>query len=332
MEEIDLPSEGIKRPWLRSYYYPLTDSDGDLKNVVLVHEDVTEPKEHEKERQELVERLGRHARELEQRVADRTRELSVLYDIAAVASESVGLETTLQRVLAHALAALEDSAGTIRLLDEEGEVLHLAAHQDLPPEIVAQAEARRLGEGLAGHVLDHGGPLTALMTDPRVLTDLTAWGFDHYAGVPIRAAGRRLGVLSVVRKKEQPEFSEDEVALLASIADQVGTVVESAQLRQLAEQAAVLEERARLARELHDSVTQALYSVTLLAETGRKAAAAGDLAVVERCLTPLGGTVQQALWRRWRPGRASSAACWSRVSLISLPPRRRISTASLWRR
>jgi signal transduction histidine kinase len=87
----------------------------------------------------------------------------------------------------------------------------------------------------------------------------------------------------------------DEIALLTSLADRVGAVVESHQLRQRAERGAVLEERQRLARDMHDSVTQTLYSATLLTETGLQAARAGDFEVAESCLDRLGGVTQQAL-------------------------------------
>ena len=69
--------------------------------------------------------------------------------------------------------------------------------------------------------------------------------------------------------------------------------------RQQAEQAlrelVVLEERNRLARELHDSVTQVLYSANLMAEAGRRFAGAGDLERAKHYLSRLGDTCQQAL-------------------------------------
>ena len=104
-----------------------------------------------------------------------------------------------------------------------------------------------------------------------------------------------MGVLSLIRETTQPQFNIEELTLLSSIADQVGIVVESTRLRQQAERTAILEERARLARELHDSVTQLLYSINLFAKSGRNAYNMANMAEVDNCLVELGGSAQQAL-------------------------------------
>jgi len=91
------------------------------------------------------------------------------------------------------------------------------------------------------------------------------------------------------------EFCVDEMTLLAAIADQVGVAVEHARLYQQAEQLAVMEERERMARDLHDSVTQSLYSLTLFAEAGRRSARAGDLERARDYLARLADTAQDAL-------------------------------------
>jgi signal transduction histidine kinase len=71
--------------------------------------------------------------------------------------------------------------------------------------------------------------------------------------------------------------------------------VENARLHEQARALAVVRERERLARELHDSVTQSLYSLTLLAEAGQRLIGAGDRERVEEYLGRLGEIAQQAL-------------------------------------
>jgi signal transduction histidine kinase len=82
---------------------------------------------------------------------------------------------------------------------------------------------------------------------------------------------------------------------LTAIADHIGIVVESIQSRQKAEQAAMLEERSRLARELHDSVTQLMYSINLFAKAGKDAYRLNNPAQGEKYLTRLQDTARQAL-------------------------------------
>jgi signal transduction histidine kinase len=133
-----------------------------------------------------------------------------------------------------------------------------------------------------------------MAADPRTVVTDSASAHIAYAGAPMRARGRALGVLSIVGQNGQ-QLSVDEVILLTSIADQVGVAVENIRLRRQAEQAAVLEERARLARELHDSITQSLYSLALFAEAGWKRAEAGEWEATRYNFRRIVETSQQAL-------------------------------------
>jgi signal transduction histidine kinase len=81
----------------------------------------------------------------------------------------------------------------------------------------------------------------------------------------MRAKGKVVGVLSIIGPVGH-EFSAEEVALLASIADQVGVAVENAQLYKRAEDLAVVEERQRLAREIHDTLAQGFTGVNIQLE------------------------------------------------------------------
>jgi len=233
---------------------------------------------------------------LEQQVAHRTRELSALHDVMAAASESLDLETVLTSSLDRVLKVMGSSVGAIHLLDETGKTLRLAAAQGVSSDTVTGIDSVPVSSGLAGWTIERGKPLIvpAVADSPRPLLALPAGDTQAYVGVPVRARGRTLGVLSVVGEAGW-HFEETELSLLVSIADQVGVAVENAQLYRQAEQLAVVKERERLARELHDSVTQSLYSLTLLAEAGRRLAEAGNLERVERYLDRLGEISQQAL-------------------------------------
>ena len=107
-----------------------------------------------------------------------------------------------------------------------------------------------------------------------------------------------------------PVTSQDELGGLAesfnAMADSLQTrtqelmeanekAIENARLYEQGRALAATEERQRLARELHDSVTQTLYSLTLLAEASRRTAQGGDMDKVVANIARLGETAQQAL-------------------------------------
>jgi len=266
-----------------------------LHELILTHPDMAL-----KMMAELARRLRNTDQEsyavLEQRVADRTRELSALYEITAVASEALDLETTLKRLLERSLEAMGANMGTIQLLDEAGDRLTLATHQGFPPHLIQEMASVPSNQGVSKRVLERQEPLLISdITQHPKAAEIIADRCPHaYLGVPMRAKGKVLGVLSILRETARP-FNVEEVALLATIADQVGVVVENARLRQQAEEAAVMEERGRLARDLHDSVTQSIYSVTLFAEAARRLIGDGELANTKDYLEQLRDTSQQAL-------------------------------------
>jgi PAS domain S-box-containing protein len=245
---------------------------------------------------QLQEEVQQYAEGLEQRVADRVRELSVLYEVTKVLSDALDMSSTLTRLLERMLGAVDCYEGAIHLLTEPENELQLAVHQGFPANLVERITTVSVDSVVLGRVIRDGEPVYL----PDISGDSIAQipydpGQKSYVGVPMRARGRPVGVLSVLRDLDVPDFSPEEKALLTSIADQAGVVVESARLRQLSEEAAVMEERARLARDLHDSVTQLLYSINLFTEVGRESYRLGDLAELDNALIELGDVSQQAL-------------------------------------
>jgi len=83
---------------------------------------------------------------------------------------------------------------------------------------------------------------------------------------PLRVRGNAFGSLTVATDQADRVFSPNEISLVETIATDVSVAIENARLYEQAQELAVSQERHRLARDLHDSVTQTLYSVTLTAE------------------------------------------------------------------
>jgi signal transduction histidine kinase len=87
-------------------------------------------------------------------------------------------------------------------------------------------------------------------------------------GLPLIAKDRVIGMLNIVHDKPD-YFTERHVMLATAVAGQAAVALENARLYEQSKDLAALEERQRLARELHDSVSQALFGITLGARTAR---------------------------------------------------------------
>lgn len=215
---------------------------------------------------------------LEQRVSDRTRELSSLYRVTTLTSTMQPLEVTLRRSLEVILSALGSAMGTVHLREGHGAPLRLIAEKGLPGEALDELASPLPEDPWWQEILAQDRPLV-IAGEPcespilpwACLAEVTA-----YLGVPIRAGGEPVGVLSVFGQSDRGPTAE-EMALLTTIADQLGTAIESGRLRRSAEEARVMQERQRLARDLHDAVTQSLYSLTLFAEAASDMCQEGEI-------------------------------------------------------
>jgi PAS domain S-box-containing protein len=140
-------------------------------------------------------------------------------------------------------------------------------------------------EGIIGWVAGSGEPslVPDVSEDARYIASRSATRTRSELAVPIKSRGRIIGVLDV--ESERPgAFDESDMTVLQSLANQLAVAIENARLYEQAQQLAALEERQKLARELHDSVSQALYGIALGARTARtlldrdpQSGAVGDL-------------------------------------------------------
>jgi PAS domain S-box-containing protein len=230
--------------------------------------------------------------ELVRYAAERLQELETIYQVAAKATRSQDLDQTLQEALISILAAVKANFGAILLPDNGGKKISAAKGSGKTQDFEQDIDHINLRYDLLGWVQTHKqlrlfpnlGPGPKLAGEPQF----------PIAALPMRVGSRVLGMLELARQGDE-QFDVEELTLLAFLADHLGLIVENASLFREAEQKAILEERSRLARDLHDSVTQSLYSATLFAEGTCRLADLGELELVKQKLQELSQITQQAL-------------------------------------
>lgn len=123
--------------------------------------------------------------------------------------------------------------------------------------------------GMLGVMLEDAAPYRAadIQQDPRFV----GWPAAHpsmrtFMGVPVVAKGTIVAAFYLTDKLAADEFTEEDEHIIAMLAAHAAIAIENARLFERSRELSVVEERNRLARELHDSVTQTIFSVVLTAE------------------------------------------------------------------
>ena len=205
---------------------------------------------------------------LEQRVADRTKELATLNAIAAVASRSLDLNEVLSDALEETLSALSMDCGSAYALDQQTDALVLAAYTGFAKTINPRLQSQIMNGNEFNQALQSGHPLIcelgAAIEIP--MGDLfLAEGMQQVICVPLMMKRKLVGAFTLAGRTLRP-VSPEEFSLLEAVGQQIGVAVENARLYTQAEQTAAIAERNRLARDLHDAVSQTLFSASLIAD------------------------------------------------------------------
>jgi PAS domain S-box-containing protein len=251
----------------------------------------TELEQHRRHLEELVQmRTNQVVTELAERqlvevaLQRRIHELSTLNEIANTISMDIDLQTTLEHVVGSVAELFDASAVLIMLLDREQSQVRLLANS----AGLLLSQPLNIGEfalddvPIFRQVIDQNKPLvvanpqtSSLLAGMRDL--LQTLGTDTLLLLPLRVHGEIIGVMTVHNNHFKSVFTPDMIHLAETVATEIATALENIRLYQQARTIAVEQERNRLARELHDSVIQTLYSTVLLASGWRMMAEQGRL-------------------------------------------------------
>ena len=258
-----------KQAWLVTNKIPLHDREGNIVGILGTYEDITE-------RREAEQALQRAHDELEMRVKERTtaereqRTLAeALRDTAALLNSTLNLDEVLDRILTAIGRVVPHETANIILV--EGSQVRVVRYRD---QIGGHAMSQKLDRTFSLEELPNLVEMAATH-EPMILADTssasnwverpdTKW-VRSYLGAPIEVDGKVIGFINL--NSETPKFFNLlHVEHLRIFANQAAIAIDNARLYKQAQELAAIEERQRLARDLHDAVSQTLWTASLIAE------------------------------------------------------------------
>jgi signal transduction histidine kinase len=226
-------------------------------------------------------------------------------DVSRRIVSTLELEPLLNLILDQIQTVIPFSGAAIFTLDDSK--LQAAAYQ--VPHLSHQNQPLYLS-------LDHAGPYRQVIVNQKVLIiddvkgdtpllraihesagSLQVPSFGHarsWIGIPLIVRDQVTGLLSLTHS-EPNYYTQRHARVAMTIANQVAVAIENARLYEKSQNLAVIEERSRIARELHDSVTQLLYGICLYCTATSRAIRGGNSTQVEQNLAEIKDDALQAL-------------------------------------
>lgn len=227
---------------------------------------------------------------MENEVRQRNKELSALNAIANTTSQSLELEEIISNSLEEVLKLEtlgENAMGMLFLLNNETNSLSLVAQRGAPPDHPCLSNPPKLGECLCGMAAQKGETIISsnCWEDERHTRQWLNMPVHQDISIPLKARGKILGAMDV-RLPDTLDITHSDIEMLESVAGQISMAIENARLRVM-RQRAIIDERERIARELHDGLSQLLGYVNTKAMAVRLMLKNGQFGEADRHLSQL---------------------------------------------
>lgn len=188
------------------------------------------------------------------------QELSALLSVGKVTTSSLDLDEVLSRSL-DTIIEVTSADGAEIWLKEGDEELVMRCHRGVHSEAFLEQTRFRMGEGIPGIVAQSREAIMShdLPSDTRFLRQkMTDAGFHTFYALPLLYQDKLVGVLAVAALSADAVKEQRELRLLESIGDWLALATENTRLYRQVQDVAVLQERERIAREMHDGMAQLL--------------------------------------------------------------------------
>jgi two-component system nitrate/nitrite sensor histidine kinase NarX len=229
-------------------------------------------------------------RQKEEEILRRNRDLAAMNDVGSVINGSLPLDEVLNRTLDVILGVTGAEAGEIFLQEEGTDALGLRAVRGVGRDSSARIARLRLAENLLERITEEAR---------TVVVHGSSDGPQTYAGVPLKSKGEVIGVMGIFAPGPGRVTPED-VELLDALGSQVAVAIENARLDAQLEALTVVQERHRIAREMHDGLSQQLGYLHLkvgeLEEDPAIAPRRADLGLMKKVIARAYEEVRQAIF------------------------------------
>jgi len=193
-------------------------------------------------------------------------------DALDVATRAIAGELDLDRVLQVIVDSVRELVharyAALGIVDASGRIERFIT-SGISAEVRERIGAPPRGHGLLGLIIRESRAYRI----PDISKHPDAYGFPahhppmgSFLGLPVRSGGTSIGNFYLTDKEGEPEFSEQDQRLVEMFALHAGIAIQNARLHSRVQRLAVIDERIRIGRDLHDGIIQGIYAVALSLE------------------------------------------------------------------